>query len=105
MIAAVSNAFGNQLLLTRDRGLLQRRVVQHGVFIRDDAPRQQLAQVCPRMDLRALVQPFGRCARCNGRLAPVAKTSIAHHLAPKTRRYHQRFWQCDGCLLARLTAR
>lgn len=86
-----------RVLLTRDRGLLQRRIVRHGVFIRDDGPRQQFAQVFQRLDLRTLVRPFGRCARCNGELAPVAKTAIAHRLEPKTRRYYQHFWQCGGC--------
>lgn len=95
-LAGIS-ARDKRVLLTRDRGLLQRRIVQHGVFVRDDNPRSQFAQVCRRLDLRTLVRPFGRCARCNGRLAPVAKARIAHHLAPKTRRYYQRFWQCDSC--------
>jgi uncharacterized protein with PIN domain len=86
-----------RVLLTRDRGLLQRRIVTHGVFIRADEPRQQFAQVFRRLDLRALVQPFGRCPRCNGPLHPVAKAAIAHRLEPKTRRYYDHFWQCGGC--------
>lgn len=86
-----------RVLLTRDRGLLQRRIVTHGMCIRYDEPRRQFGQVVRRLDLQALVRPFGRCARCNGRLAPVAKRAIADRLEPKTRRYYQRFWQCDGC--------
>lgn len=91
------SAQGQRVLLTRDRGLLQRRIVQHGIFIRDDEPQRQFAQVFRRLDLRTLARPFGRCPRCNGRLHPVAKATIAHRLEPKTRRYYEHFWQCDGC--------
>lgn len=91
------SAAQRRVLLTRDRRLLQRRIVTHGVFIRSTQARQQLADLCQRLDLLPLFQPLTRCPRCNGRLAAVDKAAIAHRLAPKTRRYYHRFSRCDTC--------
>jgi len=84
-------------LLTRDRGLLMRRIVTHAYFVRADDPRRQLEEVCARLDLYGLIEPFSRCSRCNGLLQEVDKARIADQLAPKTRRYYDRFLQCRDC--------
>lgn len=95
-LAAIS-AGEHRILLTRDRGLLKRRIVTHAYFVRADCPRDQLREVCARLDLRRLIRPFHRCARCNGLLEAVAKERIAERLAPKTLCYYDRFLQCAGC--------
>lgn len=95
-LAAVS-AGEERILLTRDRGLLKRRIVTRGMFIRDDQPRVQLADVVARLGLDGFMTPFSRCARCNGRLAPVDKAEVAERLEPKTRRYYDRFLRCESC--------
>ena len=84
-------------LLTRDRGLLMRRIVTHAYFVRADDPRRQVEEVCARLDLYGLIEPFSRCSHCNGLLQQVDKAQIADQLAPKTRRYYQRFLQCQDC--------
>jgi len=84
-------------LLTRDRGLLKRRIVTHGCYIHHDRPRDQLRELFARLDLHALVRPYSRCAHCNGLLQEVDKAAIAARLAPKTRRYYEHFRQCIDC--------
>lgn len=84
-------------LLTRDRGLLKRRIVTHGCYLHHDRPRDQLRELFARLDLYALVRPYSRCANCNGVLQDVDKEAIAGRLAPKTRQYYQHFRQCAGC--------
>lgn len=84
-------------LLTRDRDLLKRKIVTRAYFVRSDSPRQQLQEVCDRMNLCNLIEPFRRCSHCNGLLEVVEKAQIADRLAPKTRRYYQRFLQCAVC--------
>ncbi|HLQ85819.1 MAG TPA: Mut7-C RNAse domain-containing protein [Salinisphaeraceae bacterium] len=86
-----------RLLLTRDRGLLKRARVTFARFVRADDPRMQLEDVFLHFRLRPAMQPFSRCARCNGMLQDVSKGEIAHRLAPKTRRYYQHFRQCTRC--------
>ncbi|MDI3339311.1 MAG: Mut7-C RNAse domain-containing protein [Sphaerobacter sp.] len=86
-----------RILLTRDRGLLKRAVVTHGYYIRADAPRAQALEVVRRFDLAPLIEPFGRCLRCNSRLRPVPTAAVLDRLPPRTQRDFHEFWVCEGC--------
>lgn len=90
-------ATDDRVLLTRDRDVLKRRIVTHGYFVRADDPRDQLAEVVRRFDLRRAARPFTRCSRCNGALEDVDKAAIAHRLKPLTKRYYDTFRRCTGC--------
>lgn len=87
----------HRILLTRDRNLLKRSIISHGYFVRATDPRLQLDELIQRFQLQALLQPFGRCTRCNGSVEAVDKPDIEHLLETKTRRYYQHFWRCRGC--------
>lgn len=84
-------------VLTRDRRLLHRKIITHGLFVRATSPRLQVIEVLARLDLYRLAQPFTRCTRCNGKLQTVAKTDIDTELQPRTRRYYEEFLRCDSC--------
>jgi uncharacterized protein len=86
-----------RILLTRDRGLLKRRAITHGLFIRSDDPEEQALEVIRRLDLRQRLAPLTRCVRCNGRLAAVTKDEVIDHLEPLTRRYYEEFSRCAEC--------
>jgi uncharacterized protein len=95
-----------RILLTRDKGLLMRSIVQYGYYVRETDPQQQVPEVMQRFDLFKLVSPFQRCLRCNGLLEPVAKESIIDQL-PETVRclrqpskmvsHNQEFRRCEDC--------
>lgn len=87
----------DRILLTRDRPLLKRKRIRLAHFVRADAPRRQLAEVCAVFDLYDAFAPFTRCSHCNGLLAPVAKAEVLHRLEPLTRRYVEHFLECTGC--------
>jgi len=86
-----------RIVLTRDRRLLQYKVIDHGLFVRSSSPKDQVREVLQRLDLYGLVRPFTRCTRCNGSLTPVPKESVDPLLQPKTRRYYDVFRQCPDC--------
>lgn len=87
-----------RVLLTRDRGLLMRRAVVHGVLVRDDDPDAQLAQVVERYELAEEVSPGSRCPRCNGRVVPVPRAQVLHELEPGTRAAgYDHFGRCTAC--------
>jgi len=86
-----------RILLTRDRGLLKRKIVSQGYIVRADDPGEQLAEVVGLYRLGNYVTPFQRCPRCNGRLLPVAKDQIIDQLLPLTRKYYDEFTQCQNC--------
>jgi uncharacterized protein with PIN domain len=87
----------HRIVLTRDRGLLKRRAVTHGLFVRSERPVDQAADVVRRLDLGARLAPFTRCSRCNGELAPVSKADVLDRLEPLTRRHYDTFHRCRGC--------
>jgi uncharacterized protein with PIN domain len=86
-----------RILLTRDRGLLKRRAITHGLFVHSQQPEQQTLEVIRRLDLRERLAPLTRCVRCNGPLASVSKDEITHDLEPLTRRYYHEFSRCPDC--------
>jgi hypothetical protein len=86
-----------RIVLTRDRALLQRKLITRGYFVRAVDPRQQVREVLARLDLYRQVKPFTRCTRCNGTLQDVDKQEIAARLEPKTHRYYDTFRQCSRC--------
>jgi uncharacterized protein len=86
-----------RILLTRDRGLLKRRAVTHGLFVRADDPDDQALEVLRRLDLRLRLAPLTRCVRCNGALAPVSKDEVIDQLEPLTRKYYDEFSRCAEC--------
>lgn len=84
-------------VLTRDRTLLQRRIITHGYFVRSQQPRAQVREVLARFDLYRQVAPFTRCTRCNGELQAVDKQAVSARLEPKTRKYYDDFRICREC--------
>lgn len=86
-----------RILLTRDRGLLKRRALTHGLFVHSEQPKQQTLEVMRRLDLRQRVAPLTRCLRCNGRLVAVAKEEVTDRLEPLTREYYDEFSRCADC--------
>lgn len=87
----------HRILLTRDAGLLKRRIVSHGYFVREVDPRRQLAEVVRRLDLFRSVDPFRRCLRCNDLLETVRKEDVEGDLPPRVRERHEAFRRCPSC--------
>lgn len=87
-----------RILLTRDRGLLMRREIVFGYFIRSMMLEEQVIEVLQRYQIIELIRPFKRCLRCNNALLPVDKALILDRLEPLTRKYYDEFHQCQGCL-------
>jgi uncharacterized protein with PIN domain/sulfur carrier protein ThiS len=86
-----------RIVLTRDRALLQRKIITRGYFVREVRPRCQVKEVLSRFDLYRLVEPFSRCTRCNGNLQAVDKQSVEDRLEPRTRKYYKTFRMCTMC--------
>ena len=94
---ALIAASQQRILLTRDRGLLKRKIISKGYCLRADDPQDQVLEVVRQFHLQGLVKPFFRCARCNGILEAVDKSAIIDHLQPLTRKYYDEFTRCSQC--------
>jgi uncharacterized protein len=86
---------GRRVLLTQDRGLLHRRALWLGAYVRGACPDDQFRDVLDRF--RPPLAPWTRCPACNGPLSPVAKAAVAAVLPPGTRRTYQTFARCGSC--------
>jgi len=95
-LARVSSQEG-RILLSRDRRLLERRVVTHGLWIPSVRPREQLVYLVDRLDLQSLFRPFTRCTVCNGLLARVDEDIPALAVPPRIKSVFDAFWRCDRC--------
>jgi uncharacterized protein len=84
-----------RLLLTQDRGLLRRRALWAGAYVRGARPTDQLIDVLERF--APALAPFTRCTTCNGEAEPVLKHEVAHKLRPGTRRCYQAYARCRCC--------
>ncbi len=91
-----------RVLLTRDRGLLKRKIVTRGMIIRNDDPQKQLAEVLDRLDIRDQISPFSRCPACNGLLAALPRTGplfeeLKSHIPPGILKRYAEFSYCRSC--------
>jgi uncharacterized protein len=86
-----------RILLTRDRGLLKRRAITHGLFVHSQLPEEQTVEVIRRLDLAQRLAPLTRCLRCNGTLATVGKDEVIDQLEPLTRQFYEQFSRCTRC--------
>ncbi|RCV49206.1 Mut7-C RNAse domain-containing protein [Marinitenerispora sediminis] len=85
----------HRVLLTQDRGLLRRRRLRAGGFVRGAHPDEQLADVLDRF--APPLAPWTRCTACNGELAEVRKADVEPELLPGTRATYDSFVRCRAC--------
>ena len=84
-------------LLTRDRGILRRRVITDARLVRGTDPLEQLVDLVQRLRLGTWIRPCTRCTMCNGVLLPVHRSDVAPLLQPGTLRDHEKFAACAAC--------
>jgi uncharacterized protein with PIN domain len=86
-----------RILLTCDVGLLKRKTVRRGHWLRARDPERQIEEVATALQLRRLIRPFTRCLACNQRLAPLDRRDARDRVAARVYRRFRRFVRCGGC--------
>ncbi len=90
----------HRILLTRDRGLLKRKAVTHGYYVRSAQPGQQAAEVLNRFQLHQASRPFSRSLCCNQPLVAVEPPAAAQLVPARVWQRHKSyksFFRCPGC--------
>ena len=87
----------HRIVLSRDRELLKRRSITHGMYVRALHSPAQLREVFERLDLVRSARPFTRCLHCNGPLVPIDKAKALPRLPPRVAARFDRFSACAGC--------
>ena len=89
-----------RVVLTRDRDLTKRRVIQSGVvraiLIRDDDVTNQLRQVFTELDL-VPSEALTRCIECNLELEGRMASAVAERVPPYVRGTQSRYSECPRC--------
>jgi uncharacterized protein with PIN domain len=90
-----------RVLLTRDRGIMQRRVVKNGrlkaVLLESEDPERQMQQLLSAYDLPGRMRPFTLCLECNGALEPRDKEALKDRLPPHVYKTQRDFMECPAC--------
>ncbi|REE98541.1 Mut7-C RNAse domain-containing protein [Thermomonospora umbrina] len=84
-----------RVLLTRDRGLLRRRKLWLGAYVRGARPDDQLRDLLERF--APPLRPWTRCTACNGELVPADKADVESVLEDGTRRNYDVYGRCADC--------
>ncbi len=71
----------HRIVLTRDRELLKRSSITHGMYVRALRSPLQLREVFDRLDLARAARPFTRCLHCNANLVSIRQGAGAAHAA------------------------
>jgi len=96
-LAEISCHGEGRILLTRDIGLLKRKTITHGYFVRATKPRLQTREIINRFDLKRIIIPFRRCVHCNSDILPVRKADIAGKIPAGVYRDFNEFVICIDC--------
>jgi uncharacterized protein with PIN domain len=86
-----------RILLTRDVGLLKRKAVVRGQWLRSRDPERQIEEVVEALHLKRAFRPFTRCMTCNGLLAVVTRADVVALVPPRAYARFRSFKQCREC--------
>lgn len=86
-----------RVILTRDKGILMRRAVQHGHFVHETESEKQLCEVVRAFQLERTPAPFSRCRLCNAALREVAKDSVRGRVPEAVWKRLDAFTECPQC--------
>lgn len=98
-LAFISNS-EKRILLTRDRQLLMRRIVDRGLYVRNIDPNLQIKEILTRLDLYSQCHPFSRCISCNGILKEIDSREwkeIVAEVPPGVSAWCREYHRCTRC--------
>lgn len=87
----------DRTLLTRDVGLLKRKHLERGYWVRATAPRRQVVEVVRRFPPSPELRPLSRCLACNDLLVPTPAATVADMVPPRSRAAFDDYSRCAGC--------
>ena len=90
----------NRILVTKDRYILERRVVTTGkvkaFLITSDDFREQFRQVTQALELNSY-NVFSLCIECNQRLEGIDRQLVAGRIPAFVFSTQEQFYRCPGC--------
>jgi uncharacterized protein len=92
---------GDRILLTRDTGIMKRRVVSTGrlrtVLFQSEEPERQMRQLLSEFDLIGQARPFTLCLECNEPLVEKSGEEIRNRVPLYIYSSQSRYMACPEC--------
>jgi len=90
-----------RILLTRDTGIMKRRVVNNGrlkaVLFRSEEPEQQMQQLVSSLDIKTQSRPFTICLECNQQLIDKSPAEVKDRVPPYVYKTQTQYMECPLC--------
>lgn len=90
-----------RVLLTRDRGIMQRRVITSGrlkaILIDSETPERQMRQLMDTLDLERQSRPFRLCLECNQPLVERSRKELQDRVPPYVYKTQRQYMECPAC--------
>lgn len=86
-----------RIILTRDTGLLKRKEVKFGYFVRNVFPEEQLKEILKKFDLTGQLNPLSLCLECSTKLKRISIRKVKSKLPDHKFDLPQRFYFCIKC--------
>ena len=91
----------SRILLTRDTGIMKRRVVSSGrlkaVLFKSEEPEQQMQQLVSAIDVKAQSHPFTICLECNQPLVDRTPAEVKDKVPPYVYKTQTQYMECPSC--------
>jgi uncharacterized protein with PIN domain len=89
----------NRILLSRDFGLLKRKNVTHGIFLRSTNTEEQIYEVIKKYKLDQLFKPFSICIECNGCIKLIRSSDLLEEdkIEDGVLKDYNEFFRCTNC--------
>jgi len=89
-----------RILLTRDLELYQQATAKgvDAFYLEGKTESERLAQLAKRFDIKLDIEmAVSRCPKCNTRVKPTSKESVADKVEQSTLSNYNEFWECPKC--------
>ena len=90
-----------RVLLTRDTGIMKRRVVSDGrlkaILMKSEEPEQQMRQLVAAIDIKTPSHPFTICLECNQPLQERKPAEVKDRVPPYVYKTQTQYMECPGC--------
>ena len=90
-----------RVLLTRDTGIMKRRVVSDGrlkaFLMKSEDPEQQMQQLVSAVDIKSQSQPFTLCLECNRQLVEKKPVEVKDRVPPYVYKTQKQYMECPEC--------
>jgi uncharacterized protein with PIN domain len=92
---------GDRILLTRDTGIMKRRVVSTGrlraILFPSEEPERQMRQLLAEFDLIGQARPFTLCLECNQPLVEKSRDEVKDRVPPYVFATQTQYMECPAC--------